>query len=70
MNWYTVDGTGATSPAGVRSVDDDAMCGPAVTYDAIAGKTLAVGGSPNYQGRVATTKANLITINGVSQGGD
>jgi len=66
MNWYTMTGTGTTKAAGIRGTDGDAMCGPAVMYDAIAGKILAVGGSPNYQDSVATTNANLITINGVN----
>jgi len=66
MNWYTMKGTGTTKAAGFRGTDDDAMCGPAVMYDAIAGKILAVGGSINYQNTTATTNANLITINGVN----
>ena len=66
MNWYTMAGTGTTKAAGTRGSDGDAMCGPAVMYDAVAGKILAVGCSPNYQDSVATTNANLITINGVN----
>jgi len=51
MNWYSPN-LNATAPAGTRGTDADAMCGNAVMYDAVAGKILTVGGSPNYGVRV------------------
>jgi len=51
MNWYSPN-LNATAPAGTRGSDADAMCGNAVMYDAVAGKILTVGGSPNYGVRV------------------
>jgi galactose oxidase len=60
MNWFDATGSGATTPAGVRGQDGDAMTGDAVMYD--AGKILTVGGAPNYQDNEATTNANVITI--------
>ena len=64
MNWYgTVDATnGSQSPAGVRASDGDAMCGNAVMYNAVKGKVLTVGGSPDYSGSSATGNAHIITI--------
>ena len=38
------------------------MCGTAAMYDAVAGKILAVGGAPRYQGVSATSAAHVITI--------
>lgn len=38
------------------------MCGNAVMYDAVAGKILTVGGSPDYQNSNATGNAHVITI--------
>lgn len=66
MNWYTMSGSGTTASAGNRGTDADAMAGPAVMYDAVAGKILAVGGSPNYQGSASTTNANVLTIGSVN----
>ncbi|KAM5341294.1 hypothetical protein ACJ41O_014325 [Fusarium nematophilum] len=68
MNWYYTDGTkGDVKPAGKRQssrgTDPDAMCGNAVMYDAIQGKILTFGGSPDYQDADATTNAHIITIN-------
>ena len=63
MNWYSTSGSGSQMAAGTRGSDADAMCGDAVMYDAVAGKILAVGGSPYYQDSNATPNANLITIN-------
>lgn len=65
MNWYSMDGDGSVSSAGSRASDSDAMCGPAVMYDAVAGKILAVGGSPDYQDSDATANAHVITVGGV-----
>lgn len=48
MNWYGTSGTGSQSAAGNRASDTDSMCGNAIMYDAVAGKILTLGGSPNY----------------------
>jgi galactose oxidase len=64
MNWFDTTGSGATTPAGLRGQDGDAMNGDAVMYD--AGKILTIGGAPNYQDNEATTNANVITITGTS----
>lgn len=62
MNWYTTTGTGGVLSAGLRGDDVDSMCGDATMYDAVAGKILSVGGSPNYQGTNATRNAHIVTI--------
>ncbi|KAF4963192.1 hypothetical protein FSARC_8770 [Fusarium sarcochroum] len=67
MNWYYTDGeNGDVKPAGKRQssggTDPDAMCGNAVMYDAVKGKILTFGGSPDYQGSDATTNAHIVTI--------
>ena len=62
MNWYSTSGSGGQSAAGSRASDSDAMAGNAVMYDAVNGKILGLGGSPNYQGSQATSNANIITI--------
>jgi galactose oxidase len=62
MNWYGTTGNGSQTSAGTRASDTDSMCGNAVLYDAVAGKILTVGGSPNYQDAYATTNAHVITI--------
>ena len=62
MNWYgTADG-GSQAGAGNRGDDGDAMCGNAALFDAVGGKILTVGGSPNYQQSTATSNAHVITI--------
>ncbi len=38
------------------------MCGDAVMYDAVAGKILTLGGSPDYQNSNATGAAHIITL--------
>ena len=38
------------------------MCGNAAMYDAVAGKILVVGGSPNYQDSTSTSNAHIITL--------
>ena len=48
--------------AGLRASDGDSMCGNAVMYDAVNGKILTLGGSPNYQGSSSTSAVHLITI--------
>ena len=62
MNWYSTVGQGSQAGAGLRGDDTDAMNGNAIMYDAIAGKILTVGGSPNYQGGTATSNAHIITL--------
>lgn len=62
MNWYTPTGLGGTAPAGLRGNDPDAMCGNAIMYDAVHGKILTVGGSPNYGGSAASNAGHIITI--------
>ncbi|KAL9009688.1 MAG: hypothetical protein Q9173_005311 [Seirophora scorigena] len=62
MNWYATSGTGSQSPAGNRAADKDSMSGNAIMYDAVAGKILTVGGSPNYVNSYSTANAHIITI--------
>ena len=62
MNWYGTVGSGSVKSAGLRSDDPDAMLGNAVMYDAVAGKILAIGGTQNYTGSVATSNAHIITL--------
>lgn len=62
MNWYDTAGTGSTTGAGNRADDDDAMCGNAVMYDAVAGKILTAGGSTDYSDDNARSNAYIITI--------
>jgi galactose oxidase len=65
MNWYNTSGDGSFIPAGTRLNAPDAMCGIAVMYDAVAGKILAAGGSPNYDQTPAIELAYIITIGDV-----
>jgi len=62
MNWYCVADGGGQLGVGRRGSDPDAMCGNAVMYDAVNGKILTLGGSPNYSGSEATSNAHIITI--------
>ncbi|KAF5022668.1 hypothetical protein F66182_5286 [Fusarium sp. NRRL 66182] len=66
MNWYYTDKDGSTTPAGQRGSDRgvaaDAMCGNAVMFDAVKGKILTNGGTPNYQDSDATADAHIVTI--------
>ena len=62
MNWYGTSENGIQIGVGNRATDADSMCGNAVMYDAVAGKILTVGGSPDYQNAAATSAAHLITI--------
>ncbi|KIW00731.1 uncharacterized protein PV09_07716 [Verruconis gallopava] len=64
MNWYTTTGNGGVTSAGTRSDATDQMCGFATMYDAVNGKVLAAGGSPNYSGSMAVNNAYIITIPG------
>ncbi|KAL8927152.1 MAG: hypothetical protein Q9208_002536 [Pyrenodesmia sp. 3 TL-2023] len=62
MNWYGTSGTGSQSAAGNRAGDPDSMCGNAIMYDAVAGKILTLGGSPNYVNSYSTANAHIITL--------
>ncbi|KAF9779374.1 hypothetical protein IL306_001919 [Fusarium sp. DS 682] len=67
MNWYyTEKKNGDVKTAGQRGSDrgvaPDAMCGNAIMFDAVKGKILTNGGTPNYQDSDATTDAHIITI--------
>ncbi|KAM6513160.1 hypothetical protein FALCPG4_015625 [Fusarium falciforme] len=67
MNWYYTRGAdGDVKPAGKRqvgdNVDPDSMCGNSVMYDAVKGKILTFGGSPNYRFSDSTANAHIITI--------
>ena len=62
MNWYGTSGSGTQTAAGSRGTDPDSMCGNSIMYDAVNGKILTVGGSPNYQNSYSTTNAHVITI--------
>ncbi|KAL2068319.1 hypothetical protein VTL71DRAFT_16417 [Oculimacula yallundae] len=61
MNWYSASGTGSVQSAGIRD-SEDAMCGIFVMYDALRGKILTAGGSPNYHDNAPNKRANHITI--------
>ncbi|CAF9921919.1 MAG: hypothetical protein ALECFALPRED_001974 [Alectoria fallacina] len=62
MNWYLSTETGGQTGVGNRASDTDSMCGNAVMFDAVAGKILTVGGSPDYQDSNSTANAHIITI--------
>jgi galactose oxidase len=62
MNWYNTASSGAQSAAGNRAADGDSMAGNGVMYDAVNGKILTLGGSPDYQGSPSTGAAHIITI--------
>ncbi|KAF4967788.1 hypothetical protein FSARC_4721 [Fusarium sarcochroum] len=67
MNWYYTDQKdGSVKTAGQRGSDrglaPDAMCGNAIMFDAVNGKILTHGGTPNYQDADATSDAHVITI--------
>ncbi|KAB8072711.1 putative galactose oxidase [Aspergillus leporis] len=62
MHWYSAEGQGNVTGAGNRSTDYDQMSGNAVMFDAVKGKILTFGGSPNYEDSDATKNASLITI--------
>ncbi|KAF4124286.1 galactose oxidase [Geosmithia morbida] len=62
MNWYSVDGEGDVLPAGEREGGEDSMSGNAVMFDAVAGKILTMGGSPDYDKSDANGYAHVITL--------
>ncbi|WYZ45363.1 hypothetical protein EsH8_VIII_000679 [Colletotrichum jinshuiense] len=61
QHWFGSEGTGSVEKAATRD-DDDAMCGIWVMYDAVAGKILSAGGSPDYTDSVANQRAHVTTI--------
>ena len=63
MNWYDTVGAGSTTGAGKRLDDGDAMNGNTIMYDALAGKILTAGGSPDYEDSDARANAYVVTIN-------
>ncbi|KAJ5481209.1 Galactose oxidase/kelchbeta-propeller [Penicillium sp. IBT 31633x] len=62
MNWYYTKDNGSFKAAGERLEDDDSMSGNAVMFDAINGKILTLGGSPDYDKSWATNNAHIITL--------
>lgn len=62
MNWYSAHGNGTVTPAGLRMEDEDSMSGNAVMFDAVKGKILTIGGSPDYDKSWATPAAHIITL--------
>ncbi|KAH7124213.1 hypothetical protein EDB81DRAFT_912197 [Dactylonectria macrodidyma] len=61
QHWYSTKRTGSVVEAGTRD-GGDAMCGIFVMYDAVAGKILSAGGSPDYTGNDANKRAHITTI--------
>ncbi|CAG7561253.1 unnamed protein product [Fusarium equiseti] len=67
MNWYYTDGQegnvkSARQRISDRGVAPDAMCDNAVMFDAVKGKILTNGGTPDYQDSDATADSHIITI--------
>jgi galactose oxidase len=62
MNWYSVEGNGSVMSAGKRMNDEDSMSGNAVMFDAVEGKILTFGGSPDYDKSWAHANAHVITL--------
>ncbi|KAJ9489215.1 hypothetical protein VN97_g4066 [Penicillium thymicola] len=62
MNWYSAHANGTTKAAGRRMDDEDSMSGNAVMFDAVKGKILTLGGSPDYDKSWSTNAAHIITI--------
>ncbi|CAG8299042.1 unnamed protein product [Penicillium olsonii] len=62
MNWYSAHGNGSVKAAGNRLDDEDSMSGNAVMFDAVKGKILTIGGSPDYDKSWATPAAHIITL--------
>ncbi|WYZ43433.1 hypothetical protein EsH8_VI_001132 [Colletotrichum jinshuiense] len=62
MNWYDTKGAGSNTPAGLRGVDEDSMCGVSVMYDAVAGKIFTYGGGQAYTGVKSTSNAHILTL--------
>ncbi|KAH8771504.1 putative galactose oxidase precursor [Hyaloscypha finlandica] len=62
MNWYYAAGSGDVKKGGKRMDDGDSMSGNAVMFDAVKGKILTIGGSPDYENSWATANAHIITL--------
>ena len=62
MNWYYMEGAGSFHGAANRLDDEDSMSGNAVMFDAVKGKILTLGGSPDYDKAFATANAHIITL--------
>jgi galactose oxidase len=62
MNWYSAFGNGSVKAAGRRMKDRDSMSGNAIMFDAVKGKILTLGGSPDYDKSPASNHAHIITI--------
>ncbi|KAJ5488377.1 Galactose oxidase/kelch beta-propeller [Penicillium expansum] len=62
MNWYSAHGNGSVVAAGRRMDDEDSMSGNAIMFDAVKGKILTLGGSPDYDKSWSTNAAHIITI--------
>jgi galactose oxidase len=62
MNWYSAYDNGSVQAAGYRMDDEDSMSGNAVMFDAMKGKILTIGGSPDYDKSPATPAAHIITL--------
>jgi galactose oxidase len=62
MNWYSAANNGSVKPAGYRMDDDHSMSGNAIMFDAVKGKILTLGGSPDYDKSWATNAAHVITL--------
>lgn len=62
MNWYFVEDEGYWMSAGERLDDEDSMSGNAVMFDAVQGKILTFGGSPDYDKSPAHANAHIITL--------
>ncbi|CAI6334272.1 unnamed protein product [Periconia digitata] len=61
QHWYGTEGQGSVVKAGTRDTEH-AMCGIFVMYDAIRGKILSAGGSPDYTDSNANKHAHITTI--------
>lgn len=67
MNWYGVENNGSVKGAGYRGEDEDSMSGNAVMFDALQGKILTMGGSPDYDKSWAHANAHIITLGEVGE---
>ncbi|UZP46472.1 hypothetical protein NXS19_014284 [Fusarium pseudograminearum] len=61
QHWYSTKQKGSVRTSGKRD-DVNAMCGMFVMYDALNGKILTAGGSPDYTNSVANKHAHITTI--------
>lgn len=61
QHWFGTEGKGSIVKAGTRDTEN-AMCGIFVMYDAVKGKILSAGGSPDYTKSDANNHAHITTI--------